>query len=1186
MYVPLSVTISRDSFSSDNRSFIQITPTDGSLDVTTIESAFSRLHELRVPVRSGFRGRQSDDMPTFEWLLLTDGSTENPIEYVFGVNESLASEAEAVCRSLFPNSYEFTHRQTDPVLGLSPPTDADAADEALVPYESPQYSAIEFRGSADRREDWQTSLTPFESFTAAESTRLPLSDIVERLATTTIPAVVQILAQPTPNWKVHARDRIRRLERGRDTPAQRFFDDWIGDTVTEEISRSAQSRIDAIETKDATRSFVLNIRAVAIARPEQTSGQPLRSLRSTFTPLNGQYYRLEGAFLEDEDAAHVYDELTNRTVHQPDYERAATRLPWVANTSRAIVTDCSELPSFCLLDGASLTSDGIRALNPTPDERTAFPRPPHGMLDRYRRDGLTLGLPVTEDGDAESAAIALPPNLQSLDPAWFGRTRSGKSTSLITAMLDNHEATTGADILIDPKGDGMAIEYLRAHYARYSTLDNVYYFDCSETLPALSFFDIRDQLADGIDRTTAVEDVVDHYIEILVGIMGRERFERAVRSPDIIRYVLKSLFDPVHGSDSFSHREFQSAVAHLHETRDPPPVVDEDLQAMLGGVAANSKRSFDELMQGVANRIEKIPLDARLAQLFNHVHKDGDAAFDLREVIDEDAVVILDTGGLRPESRRVLTLVLLSSLWTALRRRTQQNERDAELPLVNLYLEEAAQLAESSLLANLLSQARSFGLSMTLAMQFPAQLQQANPRAYAELLNNISTVVTGNVAVDSDLGRRFATADMPPAAVQNRLRALRRGQWMVSLPAEFGQTEPRPFLLESGPLPAGDPDGCEPLSKARTTAFEAQVELATSRTHQESGLDVRLAGGGHTQRPSTSPGDRDPIDPTPEADVRMDSALPFTTRMPEMVTYATELHALVCSTCETRYDPTSNGMKNAIACCHRLDEVDRDDVPICGLSLNLTRNERLRSPYTDAQLRFLQAVYSAHQRRFDAELEYDLLSDSMIRLQEYVGITHEEVQELVEAEALSVDCKYPHKLYTVTAAGREAIAVRHREGIAHGHLKGDLTESSLHVAMVEVGRRYIEQAFVADDASAAVEAVSYYDVGDGRLDAVGLDETGSIVVTVEAERANHDKRRAVPSDYDKMAAENPEAAIWIVENRDGAHDVLDALNDPSEGEPRVEKTYSRNSPPSAFRIDQPGFSEIYTFRNLRAQLDD
>ena len=73
--------------------------------------------------------------------------------------------------------------------------------------------------------------------------------------------------------------------------------------------------------------------------------------------------------------------------------------------------------------------------------------------------------------------------------------------------------------------------------------------------------------------------------------------------------------------------------------------------------------------------------------------------------------------------------------------------------------------------------------------------------------------------------------------------------------------------------------------------------------------------------------------------------------------------------------------------------------------------------------------------------------------------------------------------------------------------------------------------------------------------------------------SNHDTLRAVPDD-DKMAGVDSEAAIWIVENRDGSHDGLEALNEPANGEPRVEKTDSRSSPPQRFSIDTPGLTEI------------
>ena len=182
---------------------------------------------------------------------------------------------------------------------------------------------------------------------------------------------------------------------------------------------------------------------------------------------------------------------------------------------------------------------------------------------------------------------------------------------------------------------------------------------------------------------------------------------------------------------------------------------------------------------------------------------------------------------------------------------------------------------------------------------------------------------------------------------------------------------------------------------------------------------------------------------------------------------------------------------------------------------------------------------------------------------------------------LTEDCQYPHVLYTVTPAGRKAAKIRHREGIAYGHNAGDCNELSLHVVMVELGVQYVRDAFVQDPESAVVDVSPYHDVADGRLDVAGLDEAGETVVTVEAERSNNDIGRSVPADYDKMASEEPEAAIWVVNSRDDAHNVLGALNDPTAGAVRVEKTYSRSSPPQRFTIETPGLTDIHTFTYLR-----
>jgi hypothetical protein len=475
-------------------------------------------------------------------------------------------------------------------------------------------------------------------------------------------------------------------------------------------------------------------------------------------------------------------------------------------------------------------------------------------------------------------------------------------------------------------------------------------------------------------------------------------------------------------------------------------------------------------------------------------------------------------------------------------------------------------------------------------MQFPAQLRGSDQDVYDEVLNNVSTVLTGNVPSDARFAQRLATDDMDPQQVGNRLRALRRGQWLVSLPAAFDRPDPRPFLVQSAPLPPGHPDGERALSFEERSALAANRIDMQARTRAEHGLG--LGTPSLTERSTETPGAR--MHPSGEAgptdsgtpSVRVDSALPHTKRIPPTVEYDGSIHALRCRRCDNRYDPSINGMKRTIECCSSIDQVDGDDIPVCELNLKLTPEERLDSGWSDAQLMFLQAVYNAQQIRFDP-LEYDLLWDSMLRLQEYVGIEGDAIEDLLDAEILSHDTDHPHRLYTVTPEGRTVIGESYRQGIDYGHGAGDLEESSEHVLGVEVGRRYLQAAYLENEASPVVEVIPYYDIDDQRrLDVAGLDAEGNVVVAVEVERVNHDIRRAVPDDFDKMADCGVEAAIWIVMTQADGHAVLSALNDPLEGLVRVEKTYAKTTPPQQFRIDTPGMTAVYPAEWLRDRLDE
>lgn len=277
-------------------------------------------------------------------------------------------------------------------------------------------------------------------------------------------------------------------------------------------------------------------------------------------------------------------------------------------------------------------------------------------------------------------------------------------------------------------------------------------------------------------------------------------------------------------------------------------------------------------------------------------------------------------------------------------------------------------------------------------------------------------------------------------------------------------------------------------------------------------------------------------------------------------------------------------MRRAIQCHHSLDEVDREDIPICSLDFQLTPAERTASEYSDAQLRFLTAVYMAHQQRFDPELEYDILRDSMTTLQDYVGIETSGVDALLDDGLMREDCHRPHKLLTVTARGREEIGVAYREGVAHGDGKGDLSESSLHVAMVEAGARLAHDEYVKGDGP-GVSVRRYHDVSEGRLDVAVLSNSGDIVAAFEAELINNDHAEAIPSDFDTIAACDPDDACWIVKSRADGHALLEALQN-AEGEPRVETTYSENMAPRDYNLDTPGLSRVLTLETALSRLEE
>jgi len=442
------------------------------------------------------------------------------------------------------------------------------------------------------------------------------------------------------------------------------------------------------------------------------------------------------------------------------------------------------------------------------------------------------------------------------------------------------------------------------------------------------------------------------------------------------------------------------------------------------------------------------------------------------------------------------------------------------------------------------------------------------------------------VSRDRALAESLATSEMPPDQVANRLRALGSYEWLCRLP-RGADASLRPFTIASGPQPPGVPAGPAPLTEAQQATFRAAQVKRRDRTSQYAipVEDRPLADN----RESASTSERQPTHADasePDAPLRtqtLDTTGPLTSVQPDGVTYNVARNAWCCTTCENAFGASLQKLLQAIDCHGDRESVPREQIPTVAVDCSLTRAELDQSPYTDSQVAFLQLLYNVRTDRYDHTYEFDIVWDDMDQLLAYAGLDDEGLTELITDGLVVQDTDHPLPIYSLTADGRETLQVAHREGIVHGDGAGDLSESNFHVMLVEAMRRGFRRQFVSDPSHPGVRVEPYYGVDDGRLDVAVLDDDSHVVVAGEAERSNNDTLRAVPDDFDKMAACDPDQAIWVVPDRSTGHEVIRALNNPAEGQPRVPKTYAESTYLPSLSIDEPGLTDIYAIGSFRSK---
>lgn len=528
---------------------------------------------------------------------------------------------------------------------------------------------------------------------------------------------------------------------------------------------------------------------------------------------------------------------------------------------------------------ASLSVEGAKGTRAEQESRNPLPPPHADLMEQLRGPGMAAGRALDETGEPEDEPVRIPPKVLTRHYLRAGTTGAGKTKAGISDSLSLYESTEGPIINIDPKGDGMSENYMRAHAERFGVDDleaNVIHIPIPKILPGFSFFDIGPTLEHtDTSRIDAVQAKADHYEEILKLVMGEERYEEAKTAPNIIKALIKTLYDEEYGLqngynradvDVFGHDqlehvvdEFWAAGASDGEEGSVPMSSTGRVNRLLNQQLRANTRTFTNIMGGVTNRLEYITEDARLRRIFDNTENQ----FDFRDLLDENTVILFDLGDLRSDAATVMTGVILTSLHEVLKERKKELKEKPDDYVVNLQIDEAASVTVSGIMNTLLEKGRSFRLSVGLLMQFPKQIEEEGGRkVYLNTLNDIGTLIIGKIAIDRDIARVMANDDTSPEEFENRISALPPGEWVIQTQSpEFGETGPTPFSLKPLPIPPGHPESDQPLSEDEEAEFEDALETVHEKTRDQFGVPETESSASGSQpatqreRPESGGGD-------------------------------------------------------------------------------------------------------------------------------------------------------------------------------------------------------------------------------------------------------------------------------------------------------------------------------------------
>jgi len=621
-------------------------------------------------------------------------------------------------------------------------------------------------------------------------------------------ASLQFVIKPEGDrYTKHFRRVLELLRKGDDKhDALRLPESFLGEAVRDLGSTFFRKNSEVEAARKARREQDAN--QAEIEQVERKTSVPILSVNMRFAVSSRDAHRTEQMLGELEAPFHQFE------------NPAGNRIQW-QRASKGSLRRLFHDVSFRLFEDGTALPLSLHELT------TLYHFPPQGIassphLKQARFAGAPAPLDLPQQGlqlgtntfRGQTAPVRIAPEDRLRHLYVIGQTGTGKTSFMKTLIEQDLKAGNGV-CFIDPHGNDILDVLASVPPERY---EDVIYFDPAELARPFGLNLLEYDPAHPEQKTFIVNELLAIFRRLYGDVpesMG-PAFEQYFRNATLL--VME---DPESGSTLMDIGRVLSnkAFRDLKLSRSRNPIVNQfwtEIATKAGGEAA-----LENIVPYITNKFDDFTANDFMRPIIGQQH----SSFNFRDVIDGKKILLvnLSKGRLGERNANLLGLILVGKLFMAALSRADDPRGD--FPPFYLYIDEFQNITTDSI-PGILSEARKYKLSLTIAHQF---LAQVDAKIRDAVFGNVGSMAVFRVGQEDGefFGKQFA-----PAFDANDFTNIENYNAYVKLLARG--VPQKPFNIATLPPAEGNPaqvDDLRQLSYLTYGRDRATVEAAITQRY-------------------------------------------------------------------------------------------------------------------------------------------------------------------------------------------------------------------------------------------------------------------------------------------------------------------------------------------------------------------